>query len=323
MEAWDPFRELSFDGRPSGYRDFRRKVILGVAGLEDKIQHLAGPRLLQRLHGEAWRATEHLTVSTLRSTEGWLQVLKALDEHYKYLPETELHEAIDEFMFLLKKRNNEGATAFASRFKTQLSRPQSLIAQERETSRRKRRKKVDEEANPLDDSSVEESERMDPEVKLLMQLLPQTLHHFLRRALENEKVLCEAGATVVIVLMEPVLLPDQHGAQVVVFDDLEKKLRGGPQGCEGRDADAATVGDVGEIYYAPQASVQAPVRAEVWPQSGTARSGHPGYGRFIQVSGCGAHHARVRHGRSPPGTTSAAAPQGQARGLRHGVQRRI
>ncbi|CAJ1404879.1 unnamed protein product [Effrenium voratum] len=149
--------ELSFDGRPSGYRDFRRKVILGVAGLEDKIQHLAGPRLLQRLHGEAWRATEHLTVSTLRSTEGWLRVLKALDEHYKYLPETELHEAIDEFMFLLKKRNNEGATAFASRFKTQLSRVQSLIAQERETSRQKRRKKVDEEANPLDDSSVEES----------------------------------------------------------------------------------------------------------------------------------------------------------------------
>ncbi|CAJ1420708.1 unnamed protein product [Effrenium voratum] len=201
-------RELSFDGRPSGYRDFRRKVILGVAGLEDKIQHLAGPRLLQRLHGEAWRATEHLTVSTLRSTEGWLRVLKALDEHYKYLPETELHEAIDEFMFLLKKRNNEGATAFASRFKTQLSRVQSLIAQERETSRRKRN-----------------LERMDPEVKLLMQLLPQTLHRFLRRALENEKVLCEAGATVVIVLMEPVLLPDPHGAQVVVFDDLEKKMR--------------------------------------------------------------------------------------------------
>ncbi|CAJ1350729.1 unnamed protein product [Effrenium voratum] len=181
----------------------RRKVIVGVAGLEDKIQHLAGPRLLQRLHGEAWRATEHLTVSTLRSTEGWLQVLKALDEHYKYLPETELHEAIDEFMFLLKKRNNEGAG---------------------DLYRRKRRKKVDEEANSTT-PAWKNLEKMVPEVKLLMQLLPQTLHRFLRRALENEKVLCEAGATVVIVLMEPVLLPDQHGAQVVVFDDLEKKMR--------------------------------------------------------------------------------------------------
>jgi hypothetical protein len=68
-------------------------------------------------------------------------VLKTLDKHYKYLPETELHEAIDEFLFLLRRRGGEGATAFASRFKTQLNRLETLIAQERALTKKKRKKK--------------------------------------------------------------------------------------------------------------------------------------------------------------------------------------
>ena len=49
MDVKDPFRDLSFDGRPAGYRKFRSKVILSVASLEDKQQHVASPRLLNRL----------------------------------------------------------------------------------------------------------------------------------------------------------------------------------------------------------------------------------------------------------------------------------
>ena len=81
MDVKDPFRDLSFDGRPAGYREFRRKIILSVQSLEDKQQHLTGPCLLDRLSGEAWRATEHLSVASIRSTEGWLEVLKTLDKH--------------------------------------------------------------------------------------------------------------------------------------------------------------------------------------------------------------------------------------------------
>ncbi|CAL1168286.1 unnamed protein product [Cladocopium goreaui] len=117
------------------------KVILSVASLEDKQQHLAGPRLLNRLSGEALRATEHLSVASIRSTEGWLEVLKTLDKHYKYLLETELHEAIDEFLFLLRRHGGEGATAFASRSKTQLNRLETLIAQERALTKKKRKKR--------------------------------------------------------------------------------------------------------------------------------------------------------------------------------------
>ena len=98
--------------------------MLSVAGIENKSLHLAGPRLVQRLSGEAWRAPEHLSAAGLRTSEAWLQVMKALDEHSCYRPETELDEAIDEFLSLFKKRSDEGATSFASRFKTQLQRLQ-------------------------------------------------------------------------------------------------------------------------------------------------------------------------------------------------------
>ena len=103
MDSKDNFRDLQFDGKPSGYRDFRRKTILAVAGQENKLAHLAGPRLLQRLQGEAWRATEHLRIADLRQPNGWLEVIHALDQHYKFLPETELHEAVEEFLFALKR----------------------------------------------------------------------------------------------------------------------------------------------------------------------------------------------------------------------------
>lgn len=125
------FRELIFDGRPGNYREFRRKTVLAVAGLEEKHIHLAGPRLLSRLQGEAYRATEHIAVSELRKPDGWLRVIRALDHHYAFLPETELHEAIDSFLFDLRKKPHEGATAFASRFKTALARVQTLIAADR------------------------------------------------------------------------------------------------------------------------------------------------------------------------------------------------
>ena len=152
---------VTFDGRPSNYREFRRKTILAIAGLEEKHVHLAGPRLLARLQGEAWRATEHIGIAELRRPEGWLTVIRALDRHYKFLPVTELHEAIVEFLFLLKRRQNEGATSFSSRFKAQMDRVQTLIAQERDGRKKKRRKTkhantAEQEDSP--ESSLEDSE---------------------------------------------------------------------------------------------------------------------------------------------------------------------
>ena len=85
MDTKDPFKHISFDGRPGSYREFRRKVILSVAAaaLEDKVQHLAGPKLLSRLTGEAWRCTEHVSIADLRRQRGWLKALECLGRNYK------------------------------------------------------------------------------------------------------------------------------------------------------------------------------------------------------------------------------------------------
>ena len=142
MGPKDPFKDIiSFDGRPGNYREFRRKVkvILSVTALEDKVQHLAGPKLLSRLTGEAWRCTCRTSVNWTQ--QGWLRVLECLDKHYKHLPEVELHESIDDFLFHLKRKPHEGATALAPRFKIALARLHNLIAAERDASKSKRLRK--------------------------------------------------------------------------------------------------------------------------------------------------------------------------------------
>ena len=148
----DPFRDLYFGGVTSEYRSFRRKVLLHIASLETKNVKLAGPRLLTRLTGEAWKATEHLSVVDLRGEGGWLKVLQALDAHYKYLPETELNECVDDFLFYLKKRPNEGATAFTSQFKATLSRLETLVAADKaarkQSKARRRRRRAGEPRPP-------------------------------------------------------------------------------------------------------------------------------------------------------------------------------
>ena len=136
-EKGDPFRDLTFGGAPSNsdYRAFRRKILLSVAALEPKqLQYVT------KLQGEAWRATEHLSVSQVRGSEGWSTVLKALDAHYKFLPETELNECVDEFLFYLKRRPNEGATQFVSRFKSTLSRLETLVAADKVAQKARKRK---------------------------------------------------------------------------------------------------------------------------------------------------------------------------------------
>ena len=41
----EPFRDLVFNGTPSEYRLFRRKIILNVASMEERHVRLAGPRI--------------------------------------------------------------------------------------------------------------------------------------------------------------------------------------------------------------------------------------------------------------------------------------
>ena len=72
-----------FSGAPSEYGLFRRPILLRVASFGEKHVRLAGPKILARISGETWRATEHLSVDQLHSEDGWMKVLQALDDHYR------------------------------------------------------------------------------------------------------------------------------------------------------------------------------------------------------------------------------------------------
>ena len=89
----------TFDGRPAGYRTWRRKLLLYVGRVEDKRHYLLGPHILGHLSGDAWDATEHINVARVRNDTGWIKVLKILDKHYKYQAETELNDSAEEFLF--------------------------------------------------------------------------------------------------------------------------------------------------------------------------------------------------------------------------------
>ena len=178
VEKGDPFRDLTFSGAPSDYRLFRRKILLNVASLEEKHVKLAGPKILTRLTGEAWRATEHLSISELRSEDGWLLVLRALDNHYKYLPETELNECVDEFLFHLKRRSGEGPTAFVSRFKSVLSRLETLIAAEKRGSAKRKRERQSGQASTGSESNDTSGGSEEPRL---------TKEHVERAATEGDK----------------------------------------------------------------------------------------------------------------------------------------
>ena len=136
-----PFRDLMFSGAPSDYKAFRRKILLLIASLEPKQLPYAGPRILTKLSGEAWRATEHLPVAQVRGDGGWSTGLKALDAHCKYLPETELNECVDKFLFYLKRHPKEGATRFVSRFRSTLDRLETLVADDKVAQKAKKRKR--------------------------------------------------------------------------------------------------------------------------------------------------------------------------------------
>ena len=58
--------------------------------------------------------------------DGFQRFVRVLDEHYQYLPETELLEALDSFLYGVVRAPRQGATEFSAQFRTALSRLSSL-----------------------------------------------------------------------------------------------------------------------------------------------------------------------------------------------------
>ena len=89
-----------------------------VAGLSHRDKTVAGARLASALTGEAWRALEEVSdegQELLEKLGGHKTLLKFLDETLMDEPIPEAAKYLKEYLFTLRRKNNEGMKAYAQR----------------------------------------------------------------------------------------------------------------------------------------------------------------------------------------------------------------
>ena len=116
----------SFDGDPAKYRQYRDSVRWLAASVRTDHQNLIAPTLVRKLSGPAAELLRHQDVALYRTIDGVDLLLKTLDEHYNYLPETELQDATEDFL-ACKRRAGQGATEFTALFRTMLTQLERVL----------------------------------------------------------------------------------------------------------------------------------------------------------------------------------------------------
>jgi len=129
MTSGKEFDYPEFDGDPSRYRSYRIAVRWLEASVKDENKHLIGPTLVRKLRGVAAELFADKDPASFRNQDGVQAVLKILDVHYNYLPETELQDATEDFLACRRGRG-QGATAFTSLFKTLLGRLEQILTEQ-------------------------------------------------------------------------------------------------------------------------------------------------------------------------------------------------
>ena len=91
----------SFDGSPGKYRDYRFAVIWQYASVKPENRQFYAPALVDALTAGsgAKEIFRYTAPERFQTAEGFSLYLSILDGHYNYLPETELVEAVDNFIY--------------------------------------------------------------------------------------------------------------------------------------------------------------------------------------------------------------------------------
>ena len=83
-----------FDGQPSSYREYRKRVMLYYKKMVlNKRSQEATINLLTSFSGHVWKQVEHLAETAPDAPDGFEQVLKQLDRIYQYDPRVEMPKA--------------------------------------------------------------------------------------------------------------------------------------------------------------------------------------------------------------------------------------
>ena len=126
----------AFDGRLDQYRDYRKRALLYLHGLEDTKQALAAPRLISNLSGSAFECFRERDPGAYRHADGVAQMLAVLDSRFQFTPEQEQSDWLENCLFRMRRNRNEETTAFTTRFETTLSKVEELITMEQKQERK-------------------------------------------------------------------------------------------------------------------------------------------------------------------------------------------
>ena len=120
----------SFDGSPGKYRDYRFAVIWQYASVKPENRQFYAPALVDVLTAGsgAKEIFRYTAPERFQTADGFQLYLSILDGHYNYLPETELVEAVDNFIYNLQRGSRQGPTEFSALFRTQLARLESVLS---------------------------------------------------------------------------------------------------------------------------------------------------------------------------------------------------
>ena len=130
-------RVPTFDGKLDQYRDYRKRALLYLHGLEDTKQLLAAPRLISNLSGSASEVFREKNPGDFRHANGVMEMLRVLDARFQFTPEQELSDWLENLLYRVRRNRNEETTAFTTRFETTLSKVEDLISTEQKAEKRR------------------------------------------------------------------------------------------------------------------------------------------------------------------------------------------
>ena len=117
-----------FDGSPGKYRDYRFTTSWQFAAIKPENRKYYAPALVDALTFSAKELFRYRNPLDFQSDDGYSRFRDILDLHFHFLPETELVEACESFIYSLARGQRQGPTEFSAVFRTQLARLESVLS---------------------------------------------------------------------------------------------------------------------------------------------------------------------------------------------------
>ena len=104
-----------FDGRPSSYREWRKRITLYQKKMVLAKRAPEGViNLLTSFSGHVWKQVEHLAETATEQEDGFITILQTLDRIYQYDAKVEMPKAFEKFFFGVARGNSQTLLAYCA-----------------------------------------------------------------------------------------------------------------------------------------------------------------------------------------------------------------